>query len=172
MSNHCKKLIRCMETAEEHGSYCVNHKPAHEPKRYCEVVLNETHQCSNYARKGETKCASHGEKRYRLRIYAFAKDERGMYVNTNTTFQLNPQIRGMLETAWAAYKEKFSETFHPLSEKFVWKKGHSYYGQRAAVYPAVEVRTTMKEGREAALPPVTLARDEKKYTVCFTAERF
>jgi hypothetical protein len=60
--SQCKKLIRCTETAEEHGSYCVNHKPAHEPKTRCDAILANNRQCRNWARNHETKCSSHGPK--------------------------------------------------------------------------------------------------------------
>ena len=61
--SQCKKLIRCEMMCEEHASYCVAHKPAHEPKVRCEVILANERQCRNWACTGTEKCVSHTPKK-------------------------------------------------------------------------------------------------------------
>lgn len=146
----CKKLIRCNNVREEHASYCVSHKTAHEPKRYCDSVIHGTHQCSNYARKGDKKCASHGEKRFKLTVSAYVCESRSFpfpihgYSQTPATRRA---AREGLETLWAEWRIKNADTFHPISEKFYWKKGYSYGGQRPPMTPTFEVNVTKAEAR-------------------------
>jgi hypothetical protein len=48
----CHKLTRCDNMAAEHETYCMDHKPAHEPKTRCDAVLANHRQCRNWATKG------------------------------------------------------------------------------------------------------------------------
>jgi hypothetical protein len=59
----CKKLNRCDKMAAEMMAYCMDHKPAHEPKVRCEGILANQRQCRNWACTGNTKCGSHMDKK-------------------------------------------------------------------------------------------------------------
>lgn len=47
----CKKLTRCDTMAAEHETYCMEHKPAHEPKVRCDAIMKNNRQCRNWTTK-------------------------------------------------------------------------------------------------------------------------
>lgn len=148
-TTQCKKLVRCEKKSEEHGSYCKDHTVVRKAKKYCEVVLNGTHQCSNYARTGETKCASHGEKRFILRITAEVCGKWGWPIHGyEQTSETRMAARKVLNQVWNDYiAENAGKNFHPLHEKFYWKTGASWAGRRRPICPYYEVRLMQAEAR-------------------------
>lgn len=161
----CKKLIRCNNVREEHASYCVSHKKAHEPKKYCEVVLNGTHQCSNYARKGENKCASHGEKRAKLTIMACVVDGWAR-VRGDLAHPHNPKLRELLLQEWETCKAKKGIT--PLSEKFTWYTVRGWMGPPTQ-YPMLQIRLEKKDAVVPEFKDIPLKLPGKKWAAQFWA---
>ena len=160
----CKKLIRCNNVCEEHASYCVSHKKAHEPKKYCEAVINGTHQCSNYARKGDNKCAFHGPARAKLTITAFVV-EGCFRLPSHIANPLNPKIRELLLQEWE--KCKTAKGITPVSEKFVWHKTRGFAGRPDCVRPQLQIR--LEKGFVPSLKSVSLEAEGKDRKVEFWA---
>ena len=89
------------------------------PKRYCDTIINGTHQCSNYARKCETKCSVHGPPIVRKVLYPYVYTTLGYPIDTwDHIATIYENLKERLLDEWTEYVEMCKYPIHPIVEWF------------------------------------------------------
>jgi hypothetical protein len=89
------------------------------PKCYCDTIMNGTHQCSNYARKCETKCFAHGPPVVRKVLYPYVYTTLARPIDTRDHIAtIYENLKETLMAAWKEYVDMSKYPIEPITEWF------------------------------------------------------